>query len=119
MCHIIECDTIGRRPWLERFGLRLPAARQGYRREAHYGDHGVRVRPCCASQSATPINLTHEPTERTVGLLGLPMSVPFSVEITYIGVPCSECEKASVWENIFVLAFMSGVFLLVAVHHHV
>ena len=24
-------DTIGRRPWLERFGLRLPAARRGYR----------------------------------------------------------------------------------------
>ena len=85
MCHIIECDTIGRRPWLERFGLRLPAARRGYRREAHYGDHSVSVRPFCASQSVTPIDPTHEPTEGTLGLLGLPMSVLLPVELAYIG----------------------------------
>ena len=85
--HIIKCDAVGRRPWSVRFGLRLLAARRGYRRKVRYGDHGVVTRPCCASQSVTLIDPTHEPTGRAMGPLGSPVSVALPVELVYMGVP--------------------------------
>ena len=79
--HIIKCDAVGRRPWSVRFGLRLLAARRGYRREARYGDDGVVTRPCCASQSVTLIDPAHEPTGRAMGPLGSPVSVALPVKL--------------------------------------